>query len=130
MKTTITPQQALKQITSGHLCQLKGLDVQDFTYIFNDAKEVILLTYYLKDQATIATAIEENESEIRKCAVNATGVMLQLICGKSHNLLIEDMLVINMVNDLFPKNTALSWDVQHSESTDFKLRIDLYIVTQ
>ena len=76
MKTTITPQQALKQITSGHLCQLKGLDVQDFTYIFNDAKEVILLTYYLNDQATIATAIEENESEIRKCAVNATGVML------------------------------------------------------
>ena len=109
---------------------MKGLDVQDFTYIFNDAKEVILLTYYLNDQATIATAIEENESEIRKCAVNATGVMLQLICGKSHNLLIEDMLVINMVYDLFPKNTALSWDVQHSESTDFKLRIDLYIVTQ
>ena len=33
MKTTITPEQALEQITSGHLSRLKGLDPHDLTRI-------------------------------------------------------------------------------------------------
>ena len=48
MKTTITPRQALEQITSGHLSRLIGLDPHDLTHVLDDAKEVILLTYHQK----------------------------------------------------------------------------------
>ena len=130
MKTTITPQQALEQIKSGHLNQLKGLDSHDITHIFDDAKEVLLLTYYQNDQATPSAVIEENESEIHKYADKAKGVMLRLVCGKSHDLMMDDMTIISSVENLFTEGTEFSWDVEHSESTDFKLRIDLYIISR
>ena len=130
MKTTITPQQAFEQLRSGHLSQLKGLDAHAFTHVLDDAKEVILLTYYQNSQATPAAVIEENESEILKYANNAKGAMLQLVCGEGHDLLMDDMSIISAVENLFPEGTDFTWDVEHTESTDFKLRIDLYIVNQ
>ena len=130
MKTIITPQQALEQIKSGHLSQLKGLDAHDFTHIFDGANKVLLLTYYLNGQDTPAAIIKEKESEIHRYAENAKGAMLQLVCGKNHDLLMDEMNVINTVNDLFPESTGFAWDVEHSESTDFKLRIDLYVVIE
>ena len=130
MKTTITPQQAFEQLRSGHLSQLKGLDAHAFTHVLDDTKEVILLTYYQNSQATPAAVIEENESEILKYANNAKGAMLQLVCGQGHDLLMDDMSIICAVESLFPEGTDFTWDVEHAESTDFKLRIDLYIVNQ
>ena len=127
MKTILTPQQALEQVRSGHLSKLKGLDEHDFTHVFDDAEDVILLTYHQNVQANPTAVIEENESEIREYAGNAKGVMLQLVCGHNHDLSMEDMTMISTVEKLFPQDTDISWDVEHSESTDFKLRIDLYI---
>ena len=129
MKTTITPQQALEQIKSGHLNQLKGLDSHDITHIFDDANEVMLLTFFQNGQATPSAVIKENEAEIRKYADNAKGVMLRLVCGHSHDLLMDDMTIISSLENLFHEGTDFSWDVEHSGSTDFKLRIDLYFVT-
>ena len=63
MKTTITPEQALEQIKKGHLSQLKGLDENDFTHVFDNANEVILLTYHQNSQTTPASVIMLNESE-------------------------------------------------------------------
>lgn len=128
MKTTLTPKQALEQIKEGHLRQLKGMDEGGFTHVFDDAKEVILLTYQQESQATLSSVIEENEPEIRKYAVYAKGAMLRLVCGRNHNLLMDDMNIIKTAEDLFPKGTDYSWDVEHTESSDFKLRINLYII--
>ncbi len=128
MKTVITREQALEQIGKGHLSQLKGMDAKGFTHVFDGAKEVILLSYHQNSQATPAAVIEENEPEICKYAGNAKGAMLQLVCGQGHDLLMGDMMVIKTVEDLFPEGTDFSWDVDHTESTDFKLRIDLYII--
>ena len=130
MKTTITPQQALEKIRRGHFGQLKGLDEHDFTFVFDDANEVLLLTYYMDSETTPAAVIEENEADIREHAGHAKGIMLQLICGKSYELSVNDMPVVNMVENLFPEQTTFSWDVGHSESMDYKLRINLYIVTK
>ena len=64
MKTAITPEQALEQIKNGHLSQLEGMDEHDLTHVFNDANDVILLTYDQNNQATPAAIIKENETEI------------------------------------------------------------------
>ena len=114
----------------GHLGQLKGLDEHDFTSVFDDANEVLLLTYYMDSETIPMAVIEENETEIREHAAHAKGAMLQLICGKNYKLSMGDMPVVNMVENLFPEHTAFSWDVDYSETMDYKLRIDLYIVTK
>ena len=130
MKTTITPQQALEEIRRGHLGQLKGQDEHGFTFVFDDANEVLLLTYYIDRETIPMAVIKENETEIREHADHAKGAMLQLICGKNYKLSMDDIPVVNMVETLFPEHTAFSWDVDYSETMDYKLRIDLYIVTK
>ena len=130
MKTTITPQQALEEMRRGHLGQLKGLDEYDFTSVFDDANEVLLLTYYMDSETIPMAVIEENETEICEHTAHAKGAMLQLICGKNYKLSMGDMPVVNMVENLFPEHTAFSWDVDYSETMDYKFRIDLYIVTK
>ena len=129
MKTAITPEQALKQIKNGHLGQLEGMDEQGLTHVFDDASDVILLTYHQNNQVTPAAIIKENEDEILENAANAKGCMLRLVCGHSHDLLMDDMTIISSLENLFHEGTDFSWDVEHSGSTDFKLRIDLYFVT-
>lgn len=129
MKKTITLQQALEQIKKGHLSHLKGLDENDITHVLDDAKEVILLTYHQNSQATPASVIKQNESEILENAGWAKGVFLQLVCGQGHDLSLDDMAVLNTVKDLFTKDTDFSWDVEHTESPDFKLRINLFIIS-
>ncbi len=130
MKTAITPEQALKQIKNGHLGQLEGMDEQGLTHVFDDASDVTLLTYHQNNQVTPAAIIKENEDEILENAANAKGCMLRLVCGRNHDLLMNDMIIIKNVESLFPEGIDFSWDVEHAESTDFKLRIDLYIITQ
>lgn len=129
MTTIISPQEAVKRVTSGHLSQLKGLDTQSFTHVFDDAKEVILLSYYQNSQTSPTAVIEENEAEIREYADKAKAAMLQLVCGKGHDLSMDDMTVLKTVENLFPKNSDFSWDVEHTDSTDYLLRIDLYVIT-
>ena len=108
MKKTITPEQALEQIKNGHLSKLKGLDVNDFTHVLDDAKEVILLTYHKKSQATPAAVIKQIESEILENAGRAKRVFLQLVCGQGHNLSMDVMAVLNTVKDLFTEGTDFS----------------------
>lgn len=129
MTTIISPQEAIKRVTSGHLCQLKGLDAHAFTHVFDNAKEVILLTYFQNDQSSLAAVIEENEAEILEHADKAEGAMLQLVCGKGHDLSMDDMTVISKVENLFPKSTDFSWDVEHTDSRDYMLHIKLYVIT-
>ncbi len=129
MKETITLQQALQQINDGHLSQLKGLDENNITHVLNDAKEVILLTYHQNNQATPASVIKQNESEILENAGQAKGVFLQLVCGQGNDLSMDDMVVLDTVKDLFTGDTDFSWDVEHTESPSFKLRIDLFIIS-
>ena len=129
MTTIISPQEALERVTSGHLCQLKGLDAHAFTHVFDDAKEVILLTYFQNGQSSLAAVIEENEAEIREHADKAKAAMLQLVCGKGQDLSMDDMAVISTVEGLFPQSSDFSWNVEHTDSTDYKLRIDLYVIT-
>lgn len=126
----MSPQEAIKRVTSGHLSLLKGLDAHDFTHVFDDASEVILLTFYQKSQAPLAVVIEENEAEIREHTDKAKAAILQLVCGKGHDLSMDDMTVISMVENLFPEETDFSWDVEHTNSTDYLLRIDLYVIAK
>ena len=129
MTTITSPQEAVRRVTSGHLSRLKGLDTQSFTHIFDDAKEVILLTFYQNSQASLAAVIEENKAEILEYAGKAKAAMLQLVCGKGHNLTMDDMTVIGTIENLFPENIDFSWDVEHTDSTEYMLRIDLYVIT-
>ena len=129
MKTIISPQEAVKRVTSGHLSLLKGLDAHDFTHVFDGAEEVILLTFFQNEQVSLATVIEENEAEIREHADKAKAAMLQLVCGKGQDLSMDDITVMKTVENLFPKNTDFSWDVEHTDSTDYMLQIDLYVIT-
>ena len=129
MTTITSPQEAVRRVTSEHLSRLKGLDTQSFTHIFDDAKEVILLTFYQNSQASLAAVIEENKAEILEYAGKAKAAMLQLVCGKGHNLTMDDMTVIGTVENLFPENIDFSWDVEHTDSTEYMLRIDLYVIT-
>lgn len=128
MKTTITPELALKQITSGHLNQLIGLDPHDLTYVLDDAKEVVLLTYQQNSNTTPAVIIQQNMPEISKYADKAKGAIIRLVCGRNHDLLMDDIDIIKTVEDLFPEDSDFSWDVEHTESPEFMLRIELYIV--
>lgn len=131
MTTIISPQEAVRRVTSGHLSRLKGLDTQSFTHVFDDAKEVILLTFYQNSQTSPTAVIEENKAEILEYAGKVKAAMLQLVCGKGHDLSMDDMtvIVIGTVENLFPQNTDFSWDVEHTDSTEYTLRIDLYVIT-
>ena len=129
MTTIISPQEAIKRVTSGHLCQLKGLDAHAFTHVFDNAKEVILLTFFQNDQSSLVTVIEKNEAEILEFADKAKAAMLQLVCGKGHDLSMDDMTVIKMVENIFPENTDFSWDVEHTDSREYMLHIKLYVIT-
>ena len=129
MTTIISPQEAIKRVTSGHLSRLKGLDPHAFTHVFDNAKEVILLTYFQNSQTSPTAVIEENKAEILEYAGKAKAAMLKLVCGKGHDLTMDDMTVIGTVENLFPKNTDFSWDVEHTDSTEYTLRIDLYVIT-
>ncbi len=123
MSETITAQQALKQIKSGHLGQLKGLDVHDFTHIFYHAGEVTLQTYYLSGQATLAEVIEEHEKEIRAYAENARGVMLQLVCGQGYDLTIEEAHVM-----LLNQNYKLIKEMRVSQGGLTEVSVDVRMI--
>lgn len=127
MKTTLTLQQALEKIESGHLGQLKGMDVNDITYVLNGAKEIVLLTYCQKDAASLAAVVDEHASEISQYTSSARGALLQLVSGCDYELLMDDMLCIEKVRGLLPEHTEFSWDVDRDESSTFLLRFDLYI---
>ena len=98
--------------------------------VFDNAKEVVLMTYHQNSQTSPTAVIEENKVEILEFADKAKAAMLQLVCGKGHDLSMDDMTVIGTVETLFPQNTDFLWDVEHTDSTDYLLRIDLYVVTR
>lgn len=127
MKTTLTLQQALGKIKGGHLGQLKGLDVNDITYVLDGAKEIVLLTYCQKDAASPAAVIDEHASEISQYTGGAKGALLQLVTGCDYELSMDDMLCIEKVKGLLAEHTEFSWDVDRDESSTFPLRFDLYI---
>lgn len=127
MKTTLTLQQALGKIKSGHLGQLKGMDVNDITYVLDGAKEVVLLSYSQKEAASLAAVIDEHASEICQYAGGAKGALLQLVCGGQYVLSMDDMLCIEKVKGFFTESTEFSWDVDRVDSSEFLLRFDLYI---
>lgn len=127
MKTTLTLQQALGKIKSGHLGQLKGMDVNDITYVLDGAKEVVLLSYSQKEAASLAAVIDEHASEISQYTGGARGALLQLVSGGDYELLMDDMLCIEKVRGLLPEHTEFSWDADRDESSTFLLRFDLYI---
>ena len=127
MKTTLTLQQALEKIKGGHLGQLKGLDVNDITYVLDGAKEIVLLTYCQKDAASLAAVIDEHASEISQYTGGAKGALLQLVTGCDYELSMDDMLCIEKVKGLLAEHTEFSWDVDRDESSTFPLRFDLYI---
>ena len=126
MKTIITPKQALEQVRRGHLSQLKGLDERDFTYVFDKAREVILLTYFKTSQQSPKAVIIENRQEIQQYADKAKGVFLQMTSGNSHQLSMEEMDIIETVQQLFQEDMEFSWDADASDISE-ELRINLYI---
>ena len=126
MKTKMTPQQALVMLREGQLGHLMGLDEHDYTYIFDDANEVFLLTYY-HTQPSLAAVIEEHKEEILSYAERAKGVMLRLRPPKNGKLSIEDMENVPTVQNLFKDNTEFTWWVDVSDSSDSGIIIDLFI---
>ena len=126
MKTIITPKQALEQVRSGHLSQLKGLDERDFTYVFDKAREVILLTYFKTSQQSPKAVIIDNRQEIQQYTDKAKGVFLQMTSRNSHQLSMEEMDIIETVQQLFQEDMEFSWDADASDISE-DLRINLYI---
>lgn len=127
MKSTLSIQQALEKIMSGHLGQLKGLDVNGITSVLDDAKDVVLLSYCQHDAASLAAVVDEHASEISQYTGGAKGALLQLVTGCDYELSMDDMLCIEKVRGLLPEHTEFSWDVDRDESSTFLLRFDLYI---
>lgn len=106
---------------------MKGLDVNDITYVLDGAKEIVLLTYCQKDAASLAAVIDEHASEISQYTGGAKGALLQLVTGCDYELSMDDMLCIEKVKGLLAEHTEFSWDVDRDESSTFPLRFDLYI---
>ena len=129
MKTKMTPQQALEMLREGQLGHLMGLDEHDYTYIFDDANEVFLLTYHQPRQSSLAAVIEENKKEILSYAERAKGVMLRLRNTKNGQLSIEDMEIESTVQNLFKDNTEFTWWMDSSDASDSRIIIDLFITT-
>lgn len=130
MKSTLSIQQALEKIMSGHLGQLKGMDVNGITSVLDDAKDVVLLSYCQKDAASLAAVIDEHASEISQYAGGAKGALLQLVSGCDYELSMNDMFCIEKVKNLLPESADFSWDVDRDDSSAFLLRFDLYISQQ
>ncbi len=128
MKCIISPQEAIERVRKGHLGQLKGLDVHDFTHVFDNADEVTLLSFSKNKPASPLDVIQENETEIRESTARAKAAMVQLHCGKGNTLSMDDMRFLDIVMSLFPEDIEFSWDVEDSDSADDMLRLDLYVI--
>lgn len=108
--------------------KLVGLDINDYLTVFLESTDVILLEYFMQPDGTLESTVKDHQEEILEQIQGAKSVMLHIICGNDFELLMSDVNSLASFVDMLDKNVNFYWGIDSEPSTDFKLRIEIYII--
>ena len=116
-----------EQILNNERKNLIGLDLNDYASVFLRGSEVTILEYY-QDEDTLTGTLMSHKQEILEQVKGATDIILQVIAANSHELMMKDMDELADFVDLLGKNVNIYWDLEYEETSEFKVKIEVYIV--
>lgn len=96
--------------------------------MFLESTDVILLEYFMQPDGTLESTMKEHQEEIQEQIQGAKSVMLQIICGNDCELMMSDVNSLASFVDMLDKEVNFYWGIDSEPSTDFKLRIEIYII--
>lgn len=108
--------------------RLVGLDVNDYLRAFLESTDVIVLEYTMQPGSNLESLMEEHKQEMMEQGSGAKSLVLQIICGKGFELMMEDMNSLAAFVDLLSENTNFYWGIDREETTEFQLKVEVYVV--
>lgn len=116
-----------ERVRKGELKELIGLDFNDYVSVFRKGSEVILLEYYQEEESLVDTLMKHKQ-EILEQVEGGADILLQVIASKSHELMIDDINELSGFMDLFGNDVNFHFGVETEDTSDFKVKMEVYIV--
>ncbi|MCM1078098.1 MAG: hypothetical protein NC414_01250 [Bacteroidales bacterium] len=108
--------------------ELAGLGINDYLTVFLGSTDVIHREYFMQPDGTLESTMKEHQEEILEHIQGAKNAMLQIVCGNDFELMTSGVNSLASFADMPDKNMNFYWGMDREPSTDFKLRIEVYII--
>lgn len=104
-----------------------GLDINDYASVFLSSSEVTILEYYQNKDTLIGTLMNHKQ-EILEQVEGASDIILQIIAAESQVLMMDDLNELADFVDLLGDKVNFYWGIEYEETSEFKVKIEVYIV--